>query len=116
MAISGTTSTFRPVTKALRLLLVRASPSICSQNARNSSTPRAQPQRRSGRRMPRHSGASTASAMAKRSQMICSASSRVESSFMAGKVVPHTTVTASRANRPSRSGRINKKGWPEASP
>ena len=51
-------------------------------------------------------GSNTTSAIAKRSQMICSASSCADSSFMAGKVVPHTTVTMSRAIRPERSVRM----------
>ena len=106
MASSGTTSTFSPVTKALRLLLVRASPSVCSQKATNSRPPSSRPQRSSGARMPRHSGSSTASAMAKRAQMICSASSCPDSSFMVGKVVPQTATTMSRAISPWRSARI----------
>lgn len=52
--------------------------------------------------------ARTSSAITKRSQMICSASRCAESSFIAGKVVPHTTVTASRASKPQRSVRIDK--------
>ena len=106
MAINGTTSTLSPVTNALRLLLVRARPSIWSQNATNSSSPSAQPHRRSLGRMPTHSGASTRSARAKRSQMICRASRCADSNFMAGKVVPHTAVTTNRAQRPKRSERI----------
>ena len=72
-AIRGTMSTFSPVTKALRLLVVWCRPSICSQKATKFSTPSPRPQRHSARRMPHHSGSSTSAAMPKRSQMICRA-------------------------------------------
>src|SRR3990167_7597127 len=58
--------------------------------------------------MPHHSGPSTSKAMAKRSQMICRASSCADSSFMAGNVVAQTMVTISRAHRPKRSERMKK--------
>mgnify|MGYP006883655580 CR=1 FL=1 len=54
-------------------------------------------------------------AIAKRSQMICSASSWPESNFIAGKVVPHTAVTSKRAASP-RFSDCMKKSWPLARP
>ena len=100
-ASSGTINTFKPVINALRLLLISAKPSVCNQKAMKLSSPSTSPQRHSAPRSRTNSGSNTTLAKPKRRAKMCNAGTSLASNFMAGKVVPHTKVTPSKASTPA---------------